>query len=76
MSGAFNGSMECANISIVNDNRLEENETFDIELTSSDPAVVLGNDVTTTTIIDDDGMQRLVLSGFVSWYSNSSRHLT
>jgi len=55
MSGAFNGSMECANISIVNDSRLEENETFDIELTSSDPDVVLGNNVTTIILVDDDG---------------------
>ena len=46
--------MECVNVNIIDDGALELDETFTVTLTTSDPAVILGNDATTITISDND----------------------
>jgi hypothetical protein len=59
--GSQDGDTRCMDIPIVDDGALEGNETFTLTLTTSDPDVMLGNDVTTITIIDDEG--RIVPEG-------------
>ena len=44
----------CVNITLLDDEALEGNQTFTVTLTTN-PEVELGNDVTTITITDDDG---------------------
>ena len=46
--------MQCVNISIVDDDVFEGDETFTVTLTVTTPGVMVGNTVTTVTIIDDD----------------------
>jgi hypothetical protein len=53
--GSQDGNIECVDIFIVDDGALERNETFTLEITTSDPVVLLGNNVTTITIIDNEG---------------------
>ena len=48
------GAVQCINISIIDDDTFEGNETFDVILTLSDANVRLGNDLSTITITDDD----------------------
>jgi hypothetical protein len=54
-AGSQDGDIECVDIFIVDDGALERNETFTLILTTSDPDVMLGNNVTTITIIDNEG---------------------
>jgi len=54
-SGSAAASTGCTNISIIDDNALESNQTFTVTLTTSDPDVILGSNVTTITIVDNDG---------------------
>ena len=53
-SGSTDGTM-CVNITILDDTALEGNQSFTLTLTTSDPDVVLGNNVTIITITDNDG---------------------
>ncbi len=54
-SGSTNNDARCVSISILEDNALEDDLTFTVTLTTSDPDVVLGNYMTVITIIDNDG---------------------
>ena len=45
----------CASILTTEDNESEGDETFIAVLTTQDPDIMLGNSVTTVTIVDDDG---------------------
>ena len=54
-SGSTNNSTRCVDIFIVDFYALEGDETFTLILTSSDPGVMLGNDLTTILIIDYHG---------------------
>jgi hypothetical protein len=54
-SGSPDSAARCVNIPILDDGALEGNETFTLTLTTSDPDVMLGNNVTTITIIDNEG---------------------
>ena len=56
-SGSMDNTPACANITILDDAALEENQTFTVTLTTSDPDVLLGNDETVITIEDNDGSQ-------------------
>jgi len=48
-----NGGMEaCINITITDDMAVESNETFLVILSSSDPDVMLLNDISVITIVD------------------------
>lgn len=56
--GSTNGSMQCLNISIINDDEIEGNETFMVEiriLQFSSVRIVARNRFTEITIIDDEG---------------------
>ena len=52
---SMNGDMECANVTIIDDNALELDETFTVTLNTSEPTVTLDTNATTITITDDDG---------------------
>ena len=45
----------CASVVIVDDNICEGDETFNIQLNTSDSDILLNPDAGTATIIDDDG---------------------
>ena len=51
-------SYGCMDVAIYDDSLFEGNETFTVTLTLNQPsyAVVLGNNMTTITILDNDGM--------------------
>ena len=46
---------QCADIQLVDDSVLENNETFLVTLSSSDSAILTNPDATTVTINNDDG---------------------
>ena len=54
--GSMNNSMECINVTIVDDDNFEVNQSFTIEITgTSDNDLQVGpDDSTTVFIIDDD----------------------
>jgi hypothetical protein len=54
-SGSPDGASRCVDIPILDDGALEGEQTFTLTLTTSDPDVMLGNNVTTITIIDNEG---------------------
>jgi hypothetical protein len=54
-SGSPDGATKCVDIRILDDDALEGEQTFTLTLTTSDPDVMLGNNVTTITIIDNEG---------------------
>ena len=54
-NNSMDGDMECVSVTIIDDGALELDKTFTVTLTTSDPAVILGNDITTITITDNDG---------------------
>ena len=53
--GSANAIMQCLDVSITNDTALELNETFTVILATVDPDVILENNMTDITILDDDG---------------------
>lgn len=53
--GSSQESTECVIITITEDTMFETDETFTLALTTSDPDVNLGNNVTFITIMDTDG---------------------
>lgn len=50
-----NGAANCVSISIVDDDALEGNETFAVELATLDRDVIIMNNKTTIIITDNDG---------------------
>ena len=57
-AGSSNGSMQCVNVTIIDDMVVETNEIFTIRLDKSiaSSVVALGNNVTGVTITDTDSM--------------------
>ncbi len=53
-------SQQCSNIDIVDDHLLETNQTFSVLLTATDDAVIVGNNETEVTIVDDDSMKNKI----------------
>jgi hypothetical protein len=53
-SGLPDSATRCVIIPILDDDAPEGEQTFTLTLTTSDPDVMLGNNVTTITIIDDE----------------------
>ena len=51
----FIGTMQCIVVNIIDDSILEENETFTVTLNTSS-SVLLGTQLTTVTITDNDSM--------------------
>ena len=56
MDLVFIGTMQCIDVYIIDDSILEENETFTVTLNTSSSVVMLGTNVTTVTITDNDSM--------------------
>ncbi len=54
-SGSDDDAVRCVDISIVEDNALEGIQTFTLTLSTSDPDVTLGNNITTINVTDNDG---------------------
>ena len=54
-SGSGGNDTECASIPIIDDTALEGDQMFFVTLTSVDPDVMLGSNVTGVTIADSDG---------------------
>ncbi len=54
-SGSNVNAVRCVDISLLEDIALEGNQTFSVTLSTSDPDVMLGNDIITITITDNDG---------------------
>ena len=54
-AGSHDGSEQCVNVSIVDDETVEEDETFTVELTVLTSGVVEGNALTTVVITDNEG---------------------
>ncbi len=55
-SGSIDNDTRCVDVSIVDDDVLEGNQNFIVTLTTPDPNVILGNEMTTVAIIDNDGL--------------------
>ena len=49
------GAIQCIEVTIIDDMALEANETFEIQLATSDSSVMLGNNETNILITDNDG---------------------
>ena len=56
-AGTSNGTLQCINVTIIDDSLVESNETFTVTMTTSNSVVELGNNLTTITITDTDSMQ-------------------
>ena len=56
LSGSSDSTAGCVNITILDDAALEGNQTFTVTLTTSDPSVLLANDMTVITIEDNDSV--------------------
>ena len=54
-TSSTHGAMQCLMIAIGDDTALDGNKTFVVTMTTSDAGVLLGNNLTTITIIDSDG---------------------
>ena len=55
MSGSTDNATRCVDITIIDDDALEGNQTFTVTLTTSDLSVVILSDETTVLIMDNDG---------------------
>ncbi len=55
--GSTDDAMECLNLTIIDDSDALEGElTFNVTLTESDEAVMVGNSIQVITITDDEGI--------------------
>ena len=61
-SGSPDNATRCLNITIVDDDALEGDQTFISSLTTADPDVILGTTQTDITITDNDGQCMLAES--------------
>ena len=53
-SGSTDNDTRCVNITVEDDEALEGDETFTVTLTTSHPNVIIGQVMTTVTIMDND----------------------
>ena len=58
---SMDGNILCINVSIVDDTALEGDETFTVSLTVTSGGTIVGNNMTTITIIDNDGSKIAVV---------------
>jgi len=64
-SGNVTGDTACATYTIIDDNNLEFDHEFTVNLstvTPSGPGIVMGSSTTTVTINDDEGMHTVMLT--------------
>ncbi len=59
-SGASDNDTECMNVTIMDDDALEAEETFSVTLTEQDDDVDVENNMTKVTITDNDGKLRII----------------
>ena len=59
-SGSTNNATQCVGIFIVDDNALEGDQIFTLSLTTSDPSLILGTNLTTITITHNDSKYFLI----------------
>ena len=55
-ASAVNGTMQCIDVAIIETTSVNYYETFTVKMTTLHSAVALGNNVTTVTIVNVDGM--------------------
>ncbi len=55
ISGSTDNATRCVDISILEDNALEGNQTFTVVVATSDPDVMFQTSMTSVTITDNDG---------------------
>ena len=63
-SGSINGAMKCVNITILDDNTLEGNQTFTVTYMTADSSIRLGANMTVITIMDDDSLLKQLFCHF------------
>ena len=51
----------CLTVNIANNDDVDGDKTFTVTLTTADSDVMLGNSLTTVTIMDDEGASRVAL---------------
>lgn len=56
--GSTNGATTCVDITILDDNAMEGDQTFNVALTTSNPNVLLGNIVAVISIINNDSKHK------------------
>ncbi len=54
-TGSTNNDARCENVSLLQDNALEGDQIFTVILTTSDPDVMIQTNMTSVTILDNDG---------------------
>jgi hypothetical protein len=54
LSGSSDGSNECVNITLLPEDPMDRDETFTLTLTTTDPGVTLGTNVTIITIDNNE----------------------
>jgi hypothetical protein len=55
LSGSIDGDNVCVDITLLPEDPMERDETFTVTLTTTDPGVTLGTNVTTITIDNNEG---------------------
>ena len=68
-----NGTERCLNILIMDDDILENNESFTVTFTNPDSEITLGRTTTVITIIDDDSNARSFVKTTYPYYSYLTR---
>ena len=56
---AIGDMIQCVNITIIDDNVVEGDEMFIVEIFSDDAPIILGNSISAVFITDDDSKQRM-----------------
>ena len=54
-AGTSNGSMQCINVTIIEDSAMEGDKAFTVSMNTSSPLVAIGNAVTSINIIGTQG---------------------
>ena len=55
VTGSTDSSMECVNITILDDDAFEGDQTFTVSISTSDLSVMFGTNTMSVTITDNDG---------------------
>ena len=74
-SGSSNNATKCQDIIISDDITIENNQTFTVTLSTTDPDVLLGEYILTISIIDNDGQLSHVASCYCFCHNDRSDSL-
>ena len=61
---------DCATITVVSDTTLEDDESFSVVLTTTDPDVIISRNTTVVTITNDDSKYLCLTSLFITITNN------